>query len=101
MSYTLPELLYEYYDKVEREKAELDKRDQEADIMEESKSKRSLDWAEAEERRELEELKVAKQVADSTLGVEADDKKWVEEKLEEAKAMYGEDFGSDIEQDFE
>ena len=71
LSYTLHELLYEYYDRLERERAEIVKREQEADTIEESKAKQGFD-----------------------------DRKWLEQSLAEAKEMYGEDFGKDIDEDF-
>jgi hypothetical protein len=55
-SYTLEELLYEFYDKMERQKAAEERVAQDTDKMEEAKEKEVLDWAEQEERKEMEEM---------------------------------------------
>ena len=100
-SYTLEELLYEFYDKIERRKAAEEMAEAEADKMEEAKEKEVLDWAEAEEQKELEEMKrqaAKKPSADPTK--DPDNIKWMEKQLQAAKQEFGENFGEDIEEDF-
>lgn len=64
-----------------------------------------MDWAEQEEKRELEALK-AQAATEESKPVEDPTKDpanvaWMEEQLMQAKAMYGESFGEDIEESFE
>lgn len=105
-SYTLEELLYEFYDKVERNLAE-DERATAGEVKdEELKEKEILDWAAEEERKEAE---AAKKTAPSTPGEKptADPTKdpanikWMEEQLRLAKAELGDDFGNDLELNFD
>ena len=104
LSYSLEELLYEFYDKIERVKAEQERFDKEDVKIEEKKEKEVLDWAEEEERRELEAMK---KDAASTDTSKLDPTKdpanlaWMEDQLQKAKQLYGEDFGEDIEESFE
>src|ERR1700677_1678004 len=56
-SYTLEELLYEFYDRLERELAAETLVEQEADRIETKKVQENLDWAEEEERKELEAMR--------------------------------------------
>lgn len=103
-SYTLEELLYEFYDKMERQKATEERVAKDADKMEETKEKEVLDWAEAEEKRELEEMQ---RQADSKARGAADPTKdpanikWMEEQMAKAKEKYGPSFGEDIDESFE
>jgi hypothetical protein len=100
-SYTLEELLYEFYDKMERQQAAEERVASEADKIEETKEKEVLDWAEAEEKRELEEmqLKAAKQATDPVK--DPANQKWMEEEIRKAKEQFGPEFGEDISADFE
>jgi len=110
LSYTLEELLYEFYDKVERLKAEETRVEESTDRIEEEKIKENLDWAEQEEQRELEELRKAQESANEAAAAatnpadDPDNKAWMDEvikrELEIAKEIHGEDFGEDIEEDF-
>ena len=112
LSYTLEELLYEFYDRIEREKARYEQTEQETDKIEDDREKDNLDWAEEEERKEMEALKAAKkdmvelsdqEIADSIIN-DPENQKWMQEQLEkeiaEGKATFGEDFGEDIEEEF-
>lgn len=105
LSYTLEELLYEFYDKIERRAAEEERSESDSVKIEEDKEKSVLDWAEQEEKRELEELKSkaaseeAKPTQDPTKDPE--NVKWMENQLEQGKKIFGESFGDDIEEDFE
>jgi hypothetical protein len=114
--YTLEDLLYEFYDKIERAEAEEESRNSEDDKILREKEKADEDWAEQEERRELEELKKQKkQAANATAAAEPfvseepvadptkdpDNIKWMEEEMAKAKAQYGPDFGEDVKVNFE
>lgn len=107
LSYTVEELLYEFYDRIERRLAEEERSKQEDDKIEEDKEKAALDWAERQEKEELEkESKLAEQpkkeektTPDPTK--DPDNLKWMQDQLEKAKQMYGESFGEDIEDSFE
>jgi len=86
--YSIFELMYEYYDKTEREMAIDENIELEADKIEEAQEAETLDWIEEEEKRDQEAAE-AKQK-------EADDK-WMVDQL---KKEHGEDFGDDIDLDF-
>ena len=98
-SYTLEELLYEFYDKMERQKASEERVTENADKMEEAKEKEVLDWAEQEEKKELEEMrKMAEKPADPTK--DPANIKWMAEQMKQAKQTHGDSFGEDIEETF-
>jgi hypothetical protein len=82
-SYTIEELTYEYYDRIERRKASEETLDLESDKIEEDEMQANLDWAAEEERKELEELERVRQ------GIE-----------QQGKEEHGEDFGEDLNIDF-
>lgn len=104
----MEELLYEFYDKIERRKVQEERVDGDADKIEVAKEKADLDWAELEERRELEAEK-AKQTAASLKKEEPPldptkdpaNIKWMEEQLAKAKVVHGDTFGEDIDVSFE
>lgn len=99
-SYTLEELLYEFYDKIERQEAREERSIKEADKMDEAKEKEVLDWAEQEEKKELEEM----QRRDSEIAYPTQDPeniRWMNEQLEKAKQIHGETFGEDVDEKFE
>jgi hypothetical protein len=105
-TYTLEELLYEFYDKVERNIAEEERVTSQEVKDEEAKEKEILDWAEEEERREAAAstaikkapLPAAKSVPDPTR--EPANVKWMEEQIRMAKAELGDSFGEDLELNF-
>ena len=106
MSYTTEELLYEFYDRVERTKAEKERLEQEDDKIEEDKERAAVDWAERMEKEEREaELRAeadkneSKPVEDPTKDPE--NLKWMEEQIQKAKEVFGEDFGEDIQENFD
>lgn len=105
LSYTLEELLYEFYDKIERRAAEEERSESDSVKIEEDKEKAVLDWAEQEEKKELEALKAqaAKEEAQPTQDPTKDPAniRWMEEQLAEGKKLLGDDFGEDIQDDFE
>lgn len=96
--YTIEELYYEYKQYSEREKAIKEKAEQEADNIEKEKVDDALAWAEAEEKKEAE-LKGVKPESQNWTPSE-EDKAWMEQELQRAKEMYGEDFGEDINEEF-
>jgi hypothetical protein len=105
LSYSLEELLYEFYDKIERRAAEEERSESDSVKIEEDKEKEVLDWAEAEEKRELEALK-AKAAEEETKPTQDPTKdpenvKWMEDQLTQGKKIFGDSFGDDIEDDFE
>ena len=93
-SYTYEELLYEYFDTIERESAA--KKAVEEDVIgEEDKIlDDNLSWAEEEEAKELAELETRKQ---AQIELEKN-KEWVEEQLKKEKDRLGleDDFGEDL-----
>lgn len=105
LSYTLEELLYEFYDKIERRAAEEERSESDSVKIEEDKEKAVLDWAEQEEKKELEALKAqaAKEEAQPTQDPTKDPANvaWMEQQLKKGKEIFGESFGEDIEDEFE
>lgn len=103
LSYSLEELLYEFYDRIERQKAEQERIEQENVRIEEEKERAVLDWAEQEEKRELEEMKAKAAAQANNLDPTKDPENiaWMEEQLRQAKEIYGDTFGEDIDETFE
>lgn len=99
-SYSLEELLYEFYDKIERHKASEERVAQDTDKMEAAKEQEVLDWAEAEEKKELEQMRREADAAKDPTKDPANIK-WMEEQMALAKQQYGAEFGEDIEDTFE
>lgn len=93
-SYTIYELMYEYFDKIERKNAIHKAVEQENDKIEDSKLDDTLNWIEQEEKREAEK-KAAKKIQEvveeqpSTV----DDEQWM---IQQLKGQYGDEFGEDI-----
>lgn len=105
LSYTTEELLYEFYDRIERSKAEEERLEQEDVKIEEEKDKVNEDWAEKMEREERE-AELRNSAAKSSEPIQDPTKDpanvaWMEKQIEEAKAIYGETFGEDIEASFD
>ena len=102
--YTLEELLYEFYDRIERRAAEEERKDNTEVKEEEAKEKEALDWAEQQEQEELAQLKAKAAAEDAAKKVDPtkdpENIKWMEEQMKLAKAQLGEDFGEDIEESF-
>jgi len=100
--YTLEELYYEFKEHSEREKAAKERAEQETDNIEQAKTDDALAWAEAEEKKEAEEArKKDSNFRDSDFQPTPEDKAWMEEELVRAKEAYGEDFGEDIDEEFD
>jgi hypothetical protein len=98
-SYTLYDLLFEYHDKVSREKAIDLKLEQEADKIEQEEEEELFDWIEEEEQKERELLEKAQEEKKrkSEEKAQEEEEQWM---LDQLKNEYGEDFGGDIDQDF-
>jgi hypothetical protein len=104
-SYTIEELLYEFYDRIERAKAYEEQLERESDKIEEEKDKEAEDWAERMEREERE-AEMRKGAAKSEANNSDPTKDpanmaWMEEQLRAGKDMFGETFGEDIEEKFD
>ena len=102
-SYSIEELLYEFYDRIERKAAAEEFLEQESDKIEENKEREVLDWAEQEEKRELEALKakVAESEENKDPAKDPANVAWMEEQMKQAKTIFGDSFGEDIEENFE
>ncbi len=105
LSYTTEELVYEFYDRIERQKAQEEALEQEGVKIEEEKEKADEDWAEKMEREEREaEMRASaakseeKPIVDPTK--DPANIAWMEEQLRAAKQVHGETFGEDIEEEF-
>jgi len=97
-SYTFEELLYEFFDRIERSNARKEQLELEDVKIEEAKEKAVLDWAELEELKEMQ-AEAAKSEQDPTKA--SDNVKWMEEQIEKAKEDFGESFGEDIDETFD
>lgn len=103
-SYTTEELLYEFYDRIERNKAEEERLEQDSVKIEEDKDKAAEDWAEKMEREEREaELRkeASKTATKSDPTKDPENVKWMEEQIRAAKQVYGDSFGENIDENFE
>lgn len=100
-TYTLEQLLYEFYDRVERHAAELERVEKEEITQEINKEKESLDWAEKMEQEELAQMKAAATAKAADPTKDPENIKWMEEQMRINKAQFGENFGEDIEENFE
>ena len=85
--------MYEYEDKKQRELAAEYVLEEEADKIEEEKEQETLDWIEEEERKEREAAEEAARIAQ-----EKADEEWM---LKQLKQEHGDDFGEDIDVDFD
>lgn len=106
-TYSLEELLYEFYDRIERTKAEEERFEQEGDKIDIDKEKKDLDWAEQMEMQELEAEKAekAKESANAAEPVDPtqspNNVAWMEDQLKQAKEQYGDSFGENINENFD
>lgn len=105
LSYTTEELLYEFYDRIERQKAESERLEQEDVKIEEAKDKEAEDWAEKMEREEREaEMRAEAAKSEANKSDPTKDPAniaWMEEQLRIGKAVHGETFGEDIDDQFD
>ena len=99
-TYTIEELLYEFYDKTERNLAEEERVAGQEVKVEEAKEKEVLDWAAEEERKERElQKKGTEKPKDPTK--DPDNVRWMEEQIRLAKVELGDDFGDNLELNFD
>jgi Mg-chelatase subunit ChlI len=105
MSYSIEELLYEFYDRIERTKAEQERLEQDSVKIEEDKDKAAEDWAEQMERQERE-AELRDQAGKSEQPIKDPTKDpaniaWMEEQIQKGKEEFGESFGEDIDEGFD
>ena len=111
LSYTFEELIYEYYDHIERNKAKEELQEEETDRIEEEKAKEAESWADKMEREEEEALRRAAEAKaankeqpepEEPYDPTTDPKniEWMEKVIQEEKEKHGEDFGDDVELKF-
>jgi hypothetical protein len=98
-SYTIEELLYEFFDRIERQKASDEALEQENVRIEEEKDQANLDWAERMEREEMEaEMRSQsnKLTDPSNTANDNAESAWMEQQIMSGKEQFGESFGEDI-----
>jgi len=104
LSYSLEELLYEFYDRIERSKAEDERLERDSVKIEEEKDKSDEDWAEKMEREEREAtLREAATKSEEPLKDPTKDPAnvaWMEEQIQKGKEEFGESFGENIDEGF-
>ncbi len=102
---TIDELLYEFYDRVERKTAEDERADQVELDREDAKEKADLDWAEKMEQEELAQMKAkaaaSEEAAKKDPTKDPENIKWMEEQMRLAKEQFGDTFGDDVELSFD
>jgi len=99
-TYSLEELLYEYFYFIEEKQWQIEKEQLEGDKIEEDKRKDGLKWAEEMEKMEqLENDKIQQNKIENT-NITDKDKQWMEEYIKKNKEQQGETFGEDIEEVF-
>jgi len=98
LSYSIEELMYEYYIHMEKNRFEQEQFQAESDRIEEDKEKADEDWADEMERQEAEELiakaEAKKQKEDPTQDPEHQD--WIKKQLEDGDTMFGQDLDIDF-----
>ena len=93
-TYTFEELMYEFHSVHEEVEAAAERVQQENDKIEEAKEQATLDWV---EQMETEDAAAA---AAKDPSKDPQNVKWMEEQLALDKAAFGEDFGEDLNLDF-
>lgn len=94
LEYTTEELAYEYFNHVERRKAEEEAIQVHSDKIEEAKEQAAQSWAdqmEAEDEEDEGPLDPREDPANQA---------WMEEEIRKNKELLGEDFGEDLDLDF-
>jgi len=97
-SYTLEELAYEYFDHLERKKAEDERIQKDADKIEEDKQKAAEAWADEMERQEEEKPTSNSEKIDPSQDPASIE--WMNKMIEENKKEFGDSFGDDISMNF-
>lgn len=95
LDYTLEELAYEYYNHIERRKADSEAIQAENDKIEEAKEADAAKWADEMEEEEVD-VPVKLDPRDDPVN-----KAWMEEQMKLHKEKHGEDFGDNLSLDFE
>ncbi len=90
--YTIYELFYEYHDREQRALATEENVELITDKIEMEHEEETLDWIEEEERKEKEAEELAKKEQEKA------DEQWMLKKL---KKEHGDDFGEDVDIDFQ
>jgi hypothetical protein len=97
LSYSLEELAYEYYSVQEREVARDEFVQSESDKIEEAKLEDADKWADEMEKEEMERaVKAPPNPAQDPANLA-----WMEEEIKKDKELFGENFGEDLNLDFE
>ena len=100
--YTFEELAYEYYAHGENEKAKSERIEQENDKIDKEEHQEASSWADQMEAEEFGEEEPPSSLTETVDPLkDPENIKWMEKQMEEAKAMYGDDFGQDISEDFD
>ena len=95
--YTLEELAWEYFNRIERDTYEKEQIEEESDKIEIAKEKEAEDWA---DQMEKEEVAKVKNPAPTPVTIPNDDQAWMQDLLEQEKKVHGETFGEDIVEEF-
>ena len=98
LEYTVEELAYEYFNVIERRKAEEERIQAENDKIEEAKRQKAENWAD-----QMEAEEAAMEAQESTPVDPASDpetREWMDRMIEENKKEFGETFGEDLSFDF-
>lgn len=93
LSYTIEELSYEYFNVIQRKKAEEERVEADSDKIEQEHQKEAEKWAD-----EMEAEEEAAESVDPT--TQPDNVKWMEEEIQRSKQEFGESFGDDLSLDF-
>lgn len=102
-SYSLEELMYEYYIHMERNRFEQEQLQAESDRIEEEKMKADEDWADEMERMEAEEhiarAEAQKKKQEQDMIEDPEHQEWMQKQIEEGQTLF-DDFGQDLSLDF-
>lgn len=82
----------------EHDRAKDERIEQENDKIDTEQHNDAVSWA---DQMEADEAEGQKSPGEPDPSQDADNVEWMEKQMEEAKAMYGDDFGKDISEDFE
>ena len=96
-TYTFEELAYEFYAHGEYQDAKEERIEQENDKIDKKAHEEASNWADEMEAMEAMEAAEAEQDPSK----DPENIAWMEEQMEAAKAIYGDNFGEDISEDFE
>jgi hypothetical protein len=101
-TYTLEELLYEYFNHIEREEYAKEIQEEAEETKDQTKYDDAAKWAEEEEKREQEQEQEKQTVKEAQEGnLTQDDVRWMEEQLAKEKEVRGDSFGENISEEFE